>query len=136
MSDFSIGPNCKLTFYNDPESKVVHTGDNLVCRVLMDYYDKDTKKIKLEQYANIEHTVYLKIFGHERIYGKPLETNTKDEETESTAVYYLNFQLKQGQIVDFKETKNKLSLGLAHDLYPYEIIVKDEHRVELEKNFV
>lgn len=135
MSNILIGPNCKLVFENNIKNKLVHSGDNLVCQMIMDYYDSDVKKIKVEQLHKIEKTVFLRIFGHEKVYAKVFEDIGPTNETDTNSIFMLNFILKQGQIVDFKDSKNKITLGIAHDLYPYEINLTEQVREELVKNF-
>lgn len=131
---FMIGPSCTMTF-QPIDKKPIHSGDNLVIKMILNHYDSDVKKIKVDQYKGIENTVYIRIFGHEKCYAKPIEGPRHIEETDSNSVFLINFILKQGQIIDFKDAKNKIALGIAHDLYPYELSLKEEFREELVKNF-
>jgi hypothetical protein len=89
----------------------------------------------LEQLKNIEETVYLRIQGQPRIYAIADEDLQRSNDAKTSAVHFLRFELKPGAIVDFKDSSNKVYLGISHDLYPYEIMLSDETRMELVKDF-
>ena len=59
----------------------------------------------------------------------------RTNEVKTSAVHFLRFEFKPGQIVDFKDMKNKVYIGIAHDLYPYEVLLSDEIRTILSKDF-
>ena len=45
--------------------------------------------------------------------------------------YELNFDFKPNQLADLKDVSNKVVLGIAHDMYPYELTMKDSFRENL-----
>ena len=129
-----IGPDCSIVFENDVLKNMVPSGDELVATLTMKYDDEDIKKIKMNQLKGLENTVYITVFGHDRVYSRLYSSETRTE-TDNTFSFGLRFQLKQGQIADFKDLKDKVKLGIAHDLYPYEIVLSDTLRTELVKDF-
>lgn len=126
-----IGPNCHIVFENDKEKDLVPSGDELIITLTMNYDDPEIKKIKFDQFKGIENTVYILIFGYERVYGQLISTH----QSPTSFSFVINFRLKQGQVVDFKDLKDIVKLGIAHDFYPYEIILSNELRQELIKDF-
>jgi hypothetical protein len=126
-----IGPNCNIVFENDKSKKLVPSGDELIITLTMQYDDEDVKRIKMDQLKGIENTAYVLIFGYERVYGQLVNTS----ESPKSFSFVINFKFKQGQIVDFKDFSDKVKIGIAHDLYPYEVVLSDEIRSELVKDF-
>ena len=157
-----IGPNCTLAFEDRETIKyqiqemlyiektfspsgikdeleaynpLIPIGNNLVATMTLEYGDPEVRKIKLEQLKNIENTVYIRIDGHERVYARADEDLERSNDSKTSSVHFLNWQFKPGQIADFKDMKNNVVLGIAHDLYPYEVKLADHHRLELIKDF-
>lgn len=157
-----IGPNCTLAFEDkdtvkyqiqemlfiertfsaagikdelDAYNPLIPTGTNLIATMTLEYGDPELRKIKLEQLKNIEDTVYLRIQGHQRVYALADEDLQRSNDSKTSAVHFLRFELKPGEIVDFKDMSNKVYLGIGHDLYPYEIQISDELRKELIEDF-
>lgn len=115
--------------FNFEQADLVHM---LKAQMIMEFDDKDVKKIKLEQLQNIENTVYIRIAGHERVYAK----GSQDLNTSNTAmIHNVLFDFKPGEVVDFKYLKNTVVLGITHDMYTYEITLKDTVKEQLIKNF-
>ena len=157
-----VGPNCTLAFEDRETIKyqiqemlyiektfskqgiqdeieayrnLIPTGNNLMATMCLEYGDPEVRKVKLEQLRNIENTVYLRIQGNQRIYAHADEDMERTNEVKTSAVHFLRFEFKPGQIVDFKDMKNKVYIGIAHDLYPYEVLLSDEIRTILSKDF-
>jgi hypothetical protein len=162
LRQVSIGPNCTLAFEDrdtvkyqvqemlfiertfttngikdelDAYNPLIPNGMNLIATMTLEYGDPDLRKVKLEQLKNIEDTVFLRIQGHQRIYAIADEDLERSTDSKTSAVHFLRFELKPGEIIDFKDSANKVYLGIGHDLYPYEIQLKDEVRNELVKDF-
>lgn len=157
-----IGPNCTLAFEDsetikyqvqemlyiertfteggikdelDAYNPLIPSGTNLIATMTLEYGDPELRKVKLEQLKNIEDTVFLRIQGHQRIYALADEDLVRTNEAKTSAVHFLRFELKPGEIVDFKDVNNKVYLGISHDHYPYEILLSDETRKELMEDF-
>jgi hypothetical protein len=116
-----IGPNAKISF--DQGSTALLLG-----KLTIEHGSEDTKKIRIEQLSNIEKTVYIRIAGNERVYA---HGNTDTSTDPTTSVYTLTFEFKPNQLADFKDTGNKVMLGIAHDMYPYELSMKASFRENL-----
>lgn len=159
----AIGPNCTLAFEDkdtikyqiqemlyiektftprgikdelDAYNPLIPNGTNLIATMTLEYGDPELRKIKLEQLKNIEDTVYLRIQGHQRIYAIADEDLERSNDAKTSAVHFIRFDLKPGEIVDFKDLTNKVYIGISHDLYPYEVMLGDNTREELVKDFV
>jgi len=157
-----IGPNCTLAFEDsetikyqvqemlyierifteggikdelDAYNPLIPSGTNLIATMTLEYGDPELRKVKLEQLKNIEDTVFLRIQGHQRIYAVADEDLVRTNEAKTSAVHFLRFELKPGEIVDFKDPNNKVYLGIGHDLYPYEVQLQEQARKELVKDF-
>jgi hypothetical protein len=105
-------------------------GHMIKAQMVMEYEDKDLKKIKLEQLKNIENTAYIRIAGHERVYARGSdEINV----SETASIYNILFDFKPNEVVDFKDDANTIVLGVSHDFYPYEMVLKDHVKELLRK---
>jgi uncharacterized radical SAM superfamily Fe-S cluster-containing enzyme len=116
-----IGTNAKVYFESGG-------GAILLGKLVLDHGDKETKKIRVEQLSNIEKTVYIRIAGNERVYAHGNNDTSTDP---TTSVHTLTFEFKPNQLADFKDTDNKVILGIAHDMYPYELSIKTSFRENL-----
>lgn len=157
-----VGPNCTLSFEDketikyqiqemlyiektfsrqgiqdeiDAYSSLVPTGANLMATMTLEYGDPEIRKVKLQQLRNIENTVYFRIQGNQRVYARADEDMERTNEIKTSSVHFLRFEFKPNEIVDFKDSSNKIYLGISHDLYPYEIQLSDEIRKELIEDF-
>jgi hypothetical protein len=117
----SIGTNAKIYFESGG-------GAVLLGKLVLDHGDKETKKIRVEQLSNIEKTVFIRIAGNERIYAHGHSDKVDDPIISN---YALSFEFKPNQLADFKDTSNKVVLGIAHDMYPYELTMKTSFRENL-----
>lgn len=116
-----IGTNAKVYFESGG-------GSILLGKLVLDHGNEETKKIRVEQLSNIEKTVFIRIAGNERVYA---HGNTDTSEDATTSVHTLSFEFKPNQLADFKDTNNKVILGIAHDMYPYELTMKASFRENL-----
>ena len=116
-----IGPYAKVSFEGGG-------GTILLAKMTLDHGDEKTKKVRIEQLTNIEKTVFIRIAGNERVYAQGHEDTSTNP---STSVYELNFDFKPNQLADLKDVSNKVVLGIAHDMYPYELTMKDSFRENL-----
>jgi hypothetical protein len=116
-----IGPNAKISF--DQGSPAL-----LIGKLTIEHGSEDIKKIKTEQLANIEKTVYIRVAGNERVYAHGNSDTSTDP---TTSVHTLTFEFKPNQLADFKDTATKAILGIAHDMYPYELSMKLSFRENL-----
>lgn len=116
-----IGPNAKISF--DQGSPAL-----LIGKLTIEHGSEDIKKIKTEQLANIEKTVYIRVAGNERVYA---HGNSDISTDPATSVHTLTFEFKPNQLADFKDTNTKAILGIAHDMYPYELSMKLSFRENL-----
>ena len=158
----AVGPNCTLAFEDketiryqiqemlyiektftprgikdelDAYTPLIPNGTNLVATMTLEYGDPEIRRVKLEQLKNIEDTVYFRVQGHQRIYAIADEDMDRSNDLKTSSVHFLRFEFKPGEIVDFKDTSNKVYIGIGHDLYPYEVQLSDEAREELVKDF-
>jgi hypothetical protein len=158
----AVGPNCTLAFEDrdtvkyqiqemlyiektftpkgikdelDAYTPLIPNGTNLIATMTLEYGDPEIRKVKLEQLRAIEDTVYFRIQGHQRVYALADEDMERSNETKTSSLHFLRFEFKPGEIVDFKDISNKVYIGISHDLYPYEVMLSDEVRKELVKDF-
>jgi len=158
----AVGPNCTLAFEDkdtvkyqiqemlyiektftprgikdelDAYTPLIPNGSNLIATMTLEYGDPEIRKVKLEQLKTIEDTVYFRIQGHQRVYALADEDMERSNETKTSSVHFLRFEFKPGEIVDFKDTSNKVYIGISHDLYPYEVQISDQVRKVLIGDF-
>lgn len=158
----AVGPNCTFSFEDiqtikyqiqemlyiekstspldiqheiDAYSPLVPKGTNLCATMTLEFGDPEIRKTMLQILVKCENTVFIRIAGHPRVYAYADEDLERSTEQKTSSVHFLRFEFEPGQVVDFKDFNNKISLGIGHDLYPYEVALSDEFRTELIRDF-
>ena len=74
----------------------------------------------LHTLVGIEDRVYLQVDGHERVYPIADEDMERSDETKTSAVHFLRFELEADQVAALKAGA-ALAAGIDHDNYTVEM---------------
>ena len=74
----------------------------------------------LTKMSGIENKLWLKIDGFNKIYPIADEDLNRENETKTSAVHFLRFQLNEEMIAALK-IGSLLSAGIEHDVYKYTV---------------
>jgi hypothetical protein len=121
----------ELAAYNP----LIPQGDELIATLMLEIEDADRRNAVLLTLGGIEEAVFLEI-GGDVIRATPTEYDdrtTADGKTSS--VHWLRFKLTPDQIAHFKNSSERVVLGLSHPNYGHMAVLTAEARAALAKDF-
>jgi hypothetical protein len=121
----------ELAAYNP----LIPQGEELIATMMLEIEDEKRRNAVLLTLGGIEESVFLEI-GGEMIAATPTEYDdrtTADGKTSS--VHWLRFKLNQDQIARFRNSGERVVLGLSHPNYGHMAVLSAEARAALAKDF-
>jgi len=121
----------ELAAYNP----LIPQGDELIATLMLEIEDEKRRNTVLLTLGGIEETVFLEI-GGDVIRATPTEYDdrtTADGKTSS--VHWLRFKLTADQIAHFRESTERVVLGVSHRNYGHMAVLTAESRAALAKDF-
>ena len=120
----------------DAYNPLIPQGDELIATMMLEIEDAARRNAVLLTLGGIEETVFLEI-GGDVIRATPTEYDdrtTADGKTSS--VHWLRFKLTADQIAHFKNSSERVVLGLSHPNYGHMAVLTPEARAALAKDFI
>ena len=114
---------------------LIPQGDELIATLMLEIEDANRRNIVLLTLGGIEETVFLEI-GAETVRATPTDYDdrtTPDGKTSS--VHWLRFKLTPEQIARFKNSAERVVLGVSHPHYGHMAVLTAETRAALAKDF-
>jgi hypothetical protein len=99
---------------------LIPDGTNLKATMMVEYPDVEERRAALKRLKGIEDCVYLEVAGHERVFAHADEDLERSDETKTSAVHFLRFELDSGMRQALKGGA-PLKLGVAHEHYTHEL---------------
>jgi hypothetical protein len=116
----------ELAAYNP----LIPDGTNLKATMMLEYTDVDERRTALQQLRGIESAVYLEVGTLGRVFGYADEDLERSDETKTSAVHFLRFELDAAMRSALKKGA-PLRLGVEHEHYRYELEGSDAMRKSL-----
>jgi len=110
------GINEELEAYNP----LIPDGSNWKATFMVEFPDVDERRAMLGQLIGIEDRVYVQVGDLDRVYAIADEDLERSDETKTSAVHFLRFELSREQ-VDALKNGAPLAAGIEHDNYMVEI---------------
>jgi hypothetical protein len=114
---------------------LIPQGDELIATMMLEIEDTRRRNTVLLTLGGIEETVFMEI-GGDVIRATPTEYDdrtTPDGKTSS--VHWLRFKLTPEQIARFKDSGERVVLGVSHPSYGHMAVLSAETRAALAKDF-
>ena len=112
----AAGINEELDAYNP----LIPDGANWKATFMVEFPDEEERRAMLQQLLGVEDRVYMQVDGHERVYPIADEDMERSDETKTSAVHFLRFELNADQVAALKAGA-ALVAGIDHDNYTVEI---------------
>jgi len=112
----AAGINEELDAYNP----LIPDGANWKATFMVEFPDEEERRAMLHTLVGIEDRVYLQVDGHERVYPIADEDMERSDETKTSAVHFLRFELEADQVAALKAGA-ALAAGIDHDNYTVEM---------------
>ena len=117
----SAGIQEELDAYNP----LIPDGDNWKCSMLIQYPDVDERKQRLKELIGIEQKVWASIGEGERLFGIADEDMERANETKTSAVHFLRFQLGQEDMAAAQRGE-RITFGIEHGNYAAPEVTLDD----------
>ena len=109
---------------------LIPDGSNLKCTAMLEFKDVGIRRERLAQLVGIEHVVWLRVEGHDKVFAIANEDLERSNEEKTSAVHFMRFELTSEMKQALVEGAS-MTLGVEHDLYPYQAIADEATRCSL-----
>src|SRR5688572_24714340 len=106
----------ELAAYNP----LIPDGRNWKATLLIEFPDAEVRKVALEKLRGVEDRCFVQVAGCERLFAIADEDLERENETKTSAVHFLRFELSEDMAVKLKNGA-ALSVGVDHPHYGHEI---------------
>jgi hypothetical protein len=120
------GINEELEAYNP----LIPTGRNFKATFMIEYADAAVRAAQLEKMINIEDLVWMQVGEHDKVWSIADEDLERSNETKTSAVHFLRFQISDAMAQDLKAGADWL-IGVQHAVYTYDMLVEGDTRTSL-----
>jgi hypothetical protein len=100
----------------DAYNPLVPDGSNWKATLLIEYEDVDARRAALEILKSIEDRVWVQVQGHARVYAIADEDLERENETKTSSVHFVRFELVPDMIAALKHGA-ALAIGADHPAY-------------------
>lgn len=121
----------ELSAYNP----LIPDGRNLKATFMIELSDSEERRLALVRLIGIEDQVWIQVAGHEPVHAIADEDLVRGNETKTSSVHFLRFELSDAMAVDIKGGA-VLTLGIAHPNYNYRVDVAAATRDSLAADLV
>jgi hypothetical protein len=99
---------------------LIPDGTNLKATMMLEYPDVEERRAALVRLKGIEDSVYLEVGTLGRVFAHADEDLTRSDETKTSAVHFLRFELAPA-MRDALKSGAALTLGIDHEGYRHEL---------------
>ncbi len=110
------GINEELDAYNP----LIPDGSNWKATFMVEFPDVEERRAMLTQLRGVEDRVYVQVADFDRVYAIADEDLERADETKTSAVHFLRFELSPEQVAALKNG-NSLIAGIDHENYHVEV---------------
>jgi len=114
----SAGINEELEAYNP----LIPDGHNWKATFMVEYADPEERSLRLAQLIGIEDKVWMQVEGCERVYPIADEDLERANETKTSSVHFLRFELTPSMIAAVHSGAT-IFAGVDHPAYPLEAVI-------------
>jgi hypothetical protein len=103
----------------DAYNPLIPDGDNWKATFMIEYEDVDERKLRLEELKNVEDLIWMQVEGFDKVYPIADEDMDRENETKTSSVHFVRFQLSQEMIAAVKNGADILA-GCDHEAFKIE----------------
>ena len=121
----------ELEVYNP----LIPDGRNWKATLLVEYEDAEERKRALANLKAIEDRVWVQVAGFDRVYAIADEDIERENESKTSSVHFIRFELSQ-EMIDALKAGASLSMGVNHPAYSFTLAeVPETTRQALLRDF-
>ena len=117
----------------DAYTPLVPDGRNFKATMLIEYVDESERRIALTKLKGIEVKTWVQVEGSKKVYAIADEDLQRENETKTSAVHFLRFELTEEMAAALKYGVS-LTMGVEHSQYSAEVEVTSQTRSALVKD--
>ena len=117
----------------DAYTPLVPDGRNFKATMLIEYVDESERRIALTKLKGIEDKTWVQVEGSKKVYAIADEDLQRENETKTSAVHFLRFELTEEMAAALKYGVS-LTMGVEHSQYSAEVEVTSQTRSALVKD--
>jgi hypothetical protein len=87
----------------DAYNPMIPDGDNWKATFMIEYVDVEERKLRLQELKNVEDLIWMQVEGHDKVYAIADEDMDRENETKTSSVHFVRFQLSTDMVVAAKE---------------------------------
>ena len=114
----------------DAYTPLVPDGRNFKATMLIEYMDEAERRLALTKLKGIEDKTWIQVEGSKKVYAIADEDLPRENETKTSAVHFLRFELTEEMAAALKYGVS-LSMGVDHSQYTFAVAVSNETRTAL-----
>lgn len=100
----------------DAYNPLLPDGRNWKATMMIEYTDPDERHAKLQVLKGIEDRTYVQIQGHDRVYAIADEDLERANETKTSAVHFMRFELTD-EMAEAIKSGSAIAMGIDHAQY-------------------
>ena len=119
----------------DAYNPLIPDGRNWKATLLIEFPDPVVRRLELERLRGIEDRCFVQVAGHERLLAVADEDLERENETKTSAVHFLRFELSDAMVAALKADA-ALAIGVDHPNYRHTLAdVPQDVRAALTADF-
>ena len=129
------GGNEQLKDELEAYNPLIPQGFELVATFMFEIDNPITRKKLLTSLGNVENKIFININGNKTYAVPENDVDRTDESGKTSSVHFLHFKLDDTQIRDFKNINTRVELGTDHENYSHIVVLSNEVKNDLMKDF-
>ncbi len=114
----------------DTYNPLIPDGSNLKATAMLEFEDVDLRHRRLAELVRIEHHIWLRVDGHEKVYAIANEDLERSTDEKTSAVHFLRFELEDN-MMDALQAGAEFRMGVDHDSYCHETVLEGASKQSL-----
>jgi hypothetical protein len=110
----------ELSAYNP----LIPDGRNLKCTAMLEYADVEVRKARLAELVGLEHKVWARVDGHEKVFAISNEDLERSTDEKTSAVHFMRFEFTDDMAAELLGGSD-LSFGCDHPNYEESLTVAE-----------
>ncbi|MDG2175281.1 MAG: DUF3501 family protein [Gammaproteobacteria bacterium] len=87
----------------DTYNPMIPDGDNWKATFMIEYVDVEERKLRLQELKNVEDLIWMQVEGHDKVYAIADEDMERANETKTSSVHFVCFQLSIDMVAAAKQ---------------------------------
>ena len=113
---------------------LIPDGGNLKATAMLEFEEVETRRQRLAELVEMEHTVWAQVAGHAKVFSISNEDMERSTDEKTSAVHFMRFEFSPAMIAALRGGAG-LSFGSDHPAYPHQVTLTATTRKALMEHF-